>query len=88
MSEVVGVNPEGLATLFAFMRFLSSVLQSVGLQRLMDDERLLTHVTGERPLPRVDPLMVVICSFVEKRLPTCVTLVLLLTRVDELVSFQ
>lgn len=88
MSEVVGVDPEGLAALLAFIRFLSRVLQFVGLECLEDDEPLPAHVTTERPLSRVDPLMVVVRSFVEERLPTRVALVLHLTSVNELVSFQ
>lgn len=88
MSEVVCVDPEGLSAVLAFMRFLSRVLQFVGLERLEDDELLPTHLASEGPLPRVDPLMVVVRRLVEKRLPACVAVVLHLTRVNELVSFQ
>lgn len=88
MSEVVGVDPEGLAALLAFMRFLSGVLQFVGLESLKDDEPLPTEVTAVRPFSRVEPLMVVVRSFVEKRLPARVALVLHLTCVNELVSLQ
>lgn len=51
MSSVAGVDPEGLAAQLAFMWFLSGVLQFVGLESLMDDERLPTHITSERPFP-------------------------------------
>lgn len=88
MSEVVGVDPEGLAALLAFVWFLPRVLQFVGLESLKDDEPLPTHVTNKRPLARVDPLVVVVRGFVEKRLPTRVTAVLHLRGVNELVSFQ
>lgn len=88
MSEVVGVDPEGFAALLAFMRFLSRVLQFVGLEGLKDDEPLAADVTSERPFPRMDPLMVVVRGFVEKRFPTCVAAVLHVTGVNELVSLQ
>lgn len=88
MSEVVGVDPEGLATLLTFIWFLSRVLQFVRLQSLKDDEPLPTHVASKRPFPGVDPLMVVVRSFVEKRPATCLAVVLHLTCVNELVSFQ
>lgn len=88
MSEVVSVDPEGLAALLAIMRFVSGVLQFVGLERLKDDEPLPAHLTTERPLSGVDPLMVVVGGLVEKRLPACVAVVLQLTRVNQLVSLQ
>lgn len=88
VSEVVCVDPEGLAALLAFMWFLSSVLQFVGLESLKDDEPLPAHVTTERPFPRVDSLMVVERHFVEKRPPACVAVVLHLACVNELVSSQ
>lgn len=49
VSQVVGVDPEGFAALLTLVRFLSGVLQFVGLESLTDDERLPAHVAGERP---------------------------------------
>lgn len=54
----------------------------------MDYKPLPTNVADKGPLPRVDPLMVVVCSFVEKSPAARLTLVLHLPRVDELVSLQ
>lgn len=64
------------------------MLQFVGLEGLKDDEPLPAHVAGVRPFPRVDPLMVLVRSFVEKRPATRLAVVLHLTGVNELVSFQ
>lgn len=58
------------------------------LQSLKDDEPLPAHVTGKRPFPRVDPLMVVVRGFVEKGPAACLAVVLHLTGVNLLVSFQ
>lgn len=60
----------------------------MGLEGLKDDEPLPAHVAGVRPFPRVDPLMVLVRSFVEKRPATRLAVVLHLTSVNELVSFQ
>lgn len=60
----------------------------MGLQSLKDDEPLPAHVAGKRPFPRVDPLMVVVRGFVEKGPAACLAVVLHLTCVDLLVSFQ
>lgn len=79
MSKVVGVDSEGFAALLTIMRFVSGVLQFVGLESLKDDEPLPTHLTTERPFSRVDPLMVVVGGLVEKRLPARVAVVLQLT---------
>lgn len=88
VSQVVGVDPERLAALIASMWFVSGVLQFVGLESLKDDEPLPAHLAAERPLSRVDPLMVIVGGLVEKRLPACVAVVLQLTYVNQLVSFQ
>lgn len=60
----------------------------MGLESLKDDEPLPAHVASVRPFPRVDPLMVLVCSFVEKRPAACLAVVLHLAGVNELVSFQ
>lgn len=88
VSEVVCVDPEGLVALLTFIGFLSWMLKFVGFQSLMDYKPLPTKVTDKGPLPWVDPSMVVICSFVEKRPAACLTLVLHLACVNELVSLQ
>lgn len=51
VSEVVGVDPEGLVALLAFVGLLSGMLKLVGFQSLPDDEPLPTNVAGEGPLP-------------------------------------
>lgn len=88
MSEVVGVDPEGLAALLTFMRLLPRVLQLVGLESLEDDEALAAYVAGERSLPRVASQMVVVRGFVEERLPTCAAAVGHQACVDRLVPLQ
>lgn len=86
--EVVRVDPEGLVAVLAFVGFLSRMLKFVGFQSLVDYKSLPANVTDKGPLPRVDPPMVVVRSFVEKRPAARVALVLILTRVNELVSLQ
>lgn len=49
VSQVVCVDPEGLAALLTFVRFLPGVLKFVGLQSLKDNEPLPTHVTAKWP---------------------------------------
>lgn len=88
VSEVVCVDPEGPVALFTFIGFLSRMLKFVRFQSLMDYKPLPTNVTDKRPLSWVDPPMVVVCSFIEKRPATCLTFVLHLTCVNELVSLQ
>lgn len=88
VSEQVGVDPEGLVALLTLMRFLSGVLQLVGLEGLRDDEPLPAHVTTERTFSCMDPLMVVVRGFVEKGLSACGACVLPLPGVNLLVSPQ
>lgn len=88
VSAVVGVDPEGLAALFALVGFLSRVLELVRLQSLNDDEPLPAHLACERPLPRVGPQVVVVGGFVEERPAARFAVVLHPTGVNELVPFQ
>lgn len=88
VSAEVCVYPEGLVALLTLIGFFSRVLEFVGLESLKDDEPLSTYLACERPLPRVGPLMVVVCGFVEKRPATRFAIVLHPTCVNELVSFQ
>lgn len=51
VSEVVGVDPEGLVALLTFIGFLSRMLKFVGFESLTDYKPLPTNVTDEGPLP-------------------------------------
>lgn len=88
VSAVVGVDPEGLAALFALMGPLSRVLELVRLERLKDDEPLPAHLARERSLPCVGPQVVVVGCFVEERPAARLAVVLHPPRVNELVPFQ
>lgn len=88
VSEVVCVYPEILAALLAPVRFLSRVLQFVGLKGLADDEALPAHVTSKRALSGMDPAVVFVGGLVEKGLVALVAGVLRGACVDELVPLQ
>lgn len=86
--QVVRVEPEGLPALLACVWFFSRVLQSVGRERLTDDESLSADVAGERPFSRMDPEVVLVGGFVEEGPAALAAGVLHVPSVDRLVSLQ